>query len=226
MAWTYFLIFSLIYLPLACREVRWVPYVAILMLPGYAWLVANIMQWIADKVQGASAGILRITTLAASVAIFALPGVLLSDSASKEKAAGNACPLIPISSFLNESDQSKDETKHLLAFTDFGPELLYRTRHSVLSIPSHRPHAGYTDSYNIMAALEDEQALRIIRKRQISLLLICPEGHEARIYDREDKKEIFHQRLARGDTPSWLTEITLPPGLAETFKLYTVDDAT
>lgn len=219
-AWSYIMISALVYLPLSLNEIRWVPYVAILMLPGYAWLVARAMRAISDRIEGGVAGLLRITVLVTSVVIFALPTVIFSEEDAASEIA--ACPLIPVSGYLDESTHWGDAPMQVLAFTDFGPELLYRTRHSVFSIPSHRYHSGFTDSYNIMSALDDDQALEIIRQRKIDLILVCPGGHEDHFYARKDGDEIFHQRISTGNAPGWLDEMTLPPDIAESFRLYRV----
>jgi hypothetical protein len=221
MAWAYILLASLVYLPRAFREIRWAPYVAILMLPGYAWLLTRAMQEITDRIQGGAAGILRITVLVASVIIFALPRAIAGDTDAESEAS--ACPLIPVSRFLNDPQGWGGRPRKILAFTDFGPELLYRTRHSVFSIPSHRFHAGFSDSYHIMTALDDGQALEIIRDRQIELVLVCPGGHEDHFYARKDDKEIFHQGISAGHAPAWLSEIALPPAAAQSFRLYAVE---
>jgi hypothetical protein len=221
MAWAYILLASLVYLPLAFREIRWAPYVAILMLPGYAWLVTRAMQEITDRIQGGAAGILRITVLVASVIIFALPRAIAGDTDAESEAS--ACPLIPVSRFLNDPQGWGGRPRKILAFTDFGPELLYRTRHSVFSIPSHRFHAGFSDSYHIMTALDDGQALEKIRERHIDLVLVCPGGHEDHFYARKDGKEIFHQRISEGRIPEWLNEIVLPADAAQSFRLYAVE---
>jgi hypothetical protein len=221
MAWVYILMASLVYLPLAFREIRWAPYVAILMLPGYAWLVTIIMQEITDRMQGVAAGILRITVLVASVIIFALPKAIAGDIDPESKTSD--CPLIAVSRFLDDPRGWGDRQRNILAFTDFGPELLYRTRHSVFSIPSHRFHAGFSDSYHIMSALNDGQALEKIRERDVDLVLVCPGGHEDHFYARKDGKEIFHQRISAGRAPEWLNEIALPADAAQSFRFYAVE---
>jgi len=220
LAWVYIAVASLVYLPLALMEIRWVPYVAILMLPGYAWLVANIMQGITARIQDRVAGPLRIMTLVTSVIIFALPKVIIGDEDGENK--NRACPLAPVSRYLDDVHRWGDRSRNILAFTDFGPELVYRTRHSVFSIPSHRYHSGFTDSYHIMTAVDDEQALKIIQERRVDLILVCPGGHEEHFYEGKEKNSIFHQRISGGVAPEWLTEISLPPDVAESFRLYEV----
>ncbi len=150
------------------------------MLPGYIWFIMYIMQYITDRCKGQGAGLLRVLVLVSSVTIFALPKVLFGEHEQTDKTG--SCPLIQVSDYLSDPVTWGDRPRNLLAFTDFGPELLYRTPHSIFSIPSHRYHSGFNDSYQIMSAIDDKQALQLVKDRQIDLILICPNGHENNFY--------------------------------------------
>jgi hypothetical protein len=225
MAWIYILIASFVYLPLAFFELRWTPYAPILMLPGYALLVIAIMQRISTTAASAAvAGSLRVTVLFISAVIFFVPSLIWGNTNSAEQVS--KCPLIAVSRFLDDPSGLGDKPKNILALTDFGPELVYRTRHSVFSIPSHRFHKGFTDSYNIMTALDDTQAMEGVQQRKVNLILICPGGNEGYFYARGDGKETFHQRISEGRLPRWLEEIVLPAEAARSFRLYAVRDVS
>jgi len=221
-AWLYLAVCLMVYLPLALKEIRWTPYVVILVLPAYALLVTRVMQYLAEKMATGTAGILRVLVLVASVIIFALPMELNGDQDKDQEDEKETCPLLSISRFLDDQGQQGDQTQRLLAFTDFGPELLYRTRYSVYSIPSHRFHQGFTDSYRIMTAQDDDEAWRIIQDRQVDLILICQADREGNFYKGDNKSEIFHQKLSRGQPPDWLVEVSLPDDIAKSFRLYSV----
>ena len=164
---------------------------------------------------------IRVLILVSSAMIFILPEVIFGENEKTDK-TGN-CPLIPVSEYLSNPTTWGDRQRNLLAFTDFGPELLYRTPHSIFSIPSHRYHSGFNDSYKIMSATDDAQALQLVKDRQIELILICPDGHENNFYASEDAAEILHKRLSSDNAPAWLEQIKLPDDLADSFKLYQVD---
>jgi hypothetical protein len=74
-----------------------------------------------------------------------------------------------------------------------------------------------------MTAVDEEQALEIIRERSINLILVCPGGHEEHFYTSDAKGKILHQKITEGLPPGWLKEIKLPPDAAESFRLYEVD---
>jgi hypothetical protein len=218
MCWIFIGIFSLVYIPLSVNEIRWVPYTAILMLPGYIWFVVTLMQCIADRFKGQGASLLRVLVLVGSTIVFALPTVLFSEEVESVETMN--CPLISISAYLSDPLIWGDRPRNLLAFTDFGPELLYRTPHSVYSIPSHRYSSGFNDSYMIMTAIDDNEAMQLARERQVDLILICPGGHENHFYELNNEAEILHQRLSSNVAPDWLEQIKLPDELADSFKLY------
>jgi len=219
--WSFIGILCLAYIPLSLSELRWASYTAILMLPGYIWLISRLMQICTNRLNGQLAGLARITILVGSVSIFALPKVFIGEEEG-DRQQDVGCPLIPISEFLSNPASTGGGAKNLLAFTDFGPEILYRTPHSVFSIPSHRHHSGFTDSFMIMTAIDDRDAMRLILDREINLILLCPEGHEKHFYSSTEDKPTFHKRLASDDAPEWLERVILPDELAEPFMLYRV----
>jgi hypothetical protein len=219
--WAFIGIHCLAYIPLSLNEVRWADYSVILMLPGYTWLIATLMKYVTDTYKGKGAGLIRVLVLVGSAMIFILPEVIFKENEEEDKT--HSCSLIPLSKHLSDPATWGDRPRNLLAFTDFGPELLYRTPHSIFSIPSHRYHSGFSDSYEIMSATDDAQALKLVKDRQIDLILICPDGHEKNFYASEDDTEILHKRLSSNNAPAWLEQTKLPDELARSFKLYQVN---
>jgi hypothetical protein len=225
LGWSFIGILCLVYIPLSIAELRWAPYTAVLMLPGYIWFVTSLMQISSARLHGHMAGIARIAILVSSVVVFALPKVIFS---GEERGAGNvtACPLNTISAYLVATSRDDDLQKNLLAFTDFGPELLYRTPYTVFSIPSHRYHSGFTNSYMIMTATNDSEARQLILEHEVDLILLCPAGHENHFYESSDGRATLHKRLSTGDIPEWLEQAYLPDELAERFRLYRLRPTT
>jgi hypothetical protein len=219
-AWIYIGINVLVYLPLTFLEIRWVPYIALLMLPGYSWLVSALLSLIGEKVPARYAPALRILTLTACALVFIVPSVLLAGDGKDNP--GNPCPLMPVSRYLDDPQGWGDRPRRLLAHIDFGPELLYRTKHSVYSIPSHRFNPGFTDSYNVFSAADDGAAKQIVESRGIDLVLVCNGARLDRFYARNDGEETLRQRLIDGDIPAWLHRVELPGDLPGNFLLYEV----
>ena len=152
-----------------------------------------------------------------------MPGLLLKISTNDwDESVREKCLLKSVSQYLDDSTGWGDRPRNIVAFVDFGPELLYRTKHAVYSIPNHRYQRGFTDSYQMLAAADDNFALSIAERRNIELILICPEGVEDTFYRNDDGVETLHDRLSTGRGPWWLREAALPLPLGRSFKLFEV----
>jgi len=217
--WIYIVICSCIYLPLSFLEIRWTPYVAILFLPGYAWLVSGLMKRVSRLAVSPAGGLLKIATLIFCAFVFAIPSSLV-DAEEADKTYAD-CSLPAVSRYVNDPEFLGGGPRHLLTYTVFGPELLYRTKHTVLSIPSHRYQPGFADGYEIFSSVDPDQALRLIRAKQIDLILVCDGGLEASFYENELAVS-FHHRLLNRQAPAWAEEVPLPDYIEQSFRLYRV----
>lgn len=128
-------------------------------------------------------------------------------------------PMVPSVSRLGS------EPKRLLAFVDFGPELLYRTAHSVFSIPNHRYQPGFTASYRIMAAEDFAVAAALAAESRVEMIAICPTSAENKFYKPETGGRTLYRALAEGDVPDFLTPRPVPRDLAGGFRLFEVRPA-
>ena len=64
-------------------------------------------------------------------------------------------------------------TTLVLAHTDLGPEILYRTSHSVLSIPNHRPQPGYHFMRGIVNSNDLSGAGHKLVDRGVGVVVLC-----------------------------------------------------
>jgi hypothetical protein len=154
-------------------------------------------------------------------------GITVDIIFSKNIESSKKISLVSVCKFLNEAEIWQKQKLRILTHIDFGEEVLYRTRHEVIGTPTatgapYRSGRGILDTFDIMMAETDEDALQIIHKRQIRLILICPEYAESRLYSRQDQTSSFYQRLLEDVTPSWLRKIELPANLSSTFKLFEI----
>jgi len=218
--WAYVSIGLLIFAPRAVLKIRWVPYVGILLLPGYAWLVARIVEGVENRVSGRRIILLRPLIIFISATWLVLPALLLAQK-NEDADWRTQCPLPSISRYLDDTEEWGDRPRNILAFADFGPELLYRTKHNVYSIANHRFQRGFTDSYNIMSASSDGEAQEILRRRQVDLILICA-TREDELYVREDGQETFYDRISKDKIPSWIRDVALSKDISGDFRLYEV----
>jgi hypothetical protein len=218
--WAYLSIGLVIFAPRALRQVRWAPYVGILFLPAYAWLVSKVLERVENRVSRGQVLLFRPLLLFLCATWYVLPAVLLVQQ-SIDTNWRIQCPLSSLSRYLDDPEEWGDRPRNILAFADYGPELLYRTKHSVYSIASHRFQRGFTDSYNIMSASTDRKALEIIRGRKVDLILICA-PRDDKWYVREDGRETFYDRLSADKIPPWIRKVRLPDDVSEDFRLYEV----
>ena len=128
--------------------------------------------------------------------------------------ADDVCPLTALSRVLTDPSGFGDRQRRVMAFVDFGPELLYRTPHAVFSIPNHRFQAGFTATYEAMTAPTDREAEAILRDNGVDLLVLCPEWPlEADFYGSDGGPGMFYGRLLAGTVPPYLQPVTLPDDL-------------
>jgi len=142
--------------------------------------------------------------------------------AAVEKEAGNpvdkTCDLRSLTEFL-DGDRA---VRTILASVNYGPEILYRTRHRVVATMHHRNEPGIADSQRIFGTPDEALALALIRRRAIDRIVVCP-GYSGNHYVRRgDTGPLLYRRLDAGTPPSWLAEIPLPPSLSGAFRLYAV----
>ena len=71
-----------------------------------------------------------------------------------------------------------------------------------------------------MGAEKNEEALEIVLKRGIDLILICPNSAEINFYSLPTGKAIFYEDLVEDRMPSWLKEVELPQELKKKFRLF------
>ena len=135
------------------------------------------------------------------------------------------CDLVGLSSFLDNAPAFAGEPLIILGFLDFGPELLYRTRHSVVATPYHRNSQGIGDSYRALTTEDEALSERLLRRRGVDIVLLCPTATERNFFGASPGPESarLYDRLARADGPAWLEPIILPEDLSgESFRLYRV----
>jgi hypothetical protein len=224
--WAYMAFSLFAFLPLAVLQIRWTPYVVILSLPAYAWLTAALLDKIKQVFTRKSAAGLQIPVLAFCALWFILPNTIKASTETVENnKTGNECSIKDLTPILNDPTGLGNHPLNLLAFVDSGPELLYRTGHTLYSIPNHRLQRGFTDSYMIMSAASDEEARQIVERRKVDLILICTGGSEKNYYANATDTETFYERLNGVNTPSWLDEIILPDAISSAFRLYRVQSS-
>ena len=215
----------LVYLPLSINELRWVPYAEFLMIFPYTHLTVRMMQRLAQPLETPWRETVKAGIVLVSAVWFVFVGSKVMDL--ERSAAGGTtatdCPLIPLSVYLSNSDGLGDKERTILAYIDFGPELLYRTPHRVVVTPYHRNTAGIIDAHTLMSSTNHHEAPELLRDRAVDLILLCPSSPtESSYYHRSEGEPSLYERLEKNDNPEWVQPVPLPSQLSENFKLYEV----
>ncbi|MDP6706997.1 MAG: hypothetical protein QF893_11690 [Alphaproteobacteria bacterium] len=213
-----------VYLPLSLYQLRWGIYAELLSLPIYARILQDLA---AVLLRPAIAAPVRGLSKAALVLLFALGPVSLGWLARPAPAPDVAgasvqfCDIRAVSAYLMRPDTYGDRPRRLLTYIFDGPELLYRTHHSVVATPDHANAEGIADTLAFFAAADPEAARTVAAKRGIELLLLCPAERESRQYLREGEASLL-ARLIAGAPPPWLAPMPLPGTLGDDYLLFEV----
>ncbi len=130
--------------------------------------------------------------------------------------------LKPMCDYLENPNVWGNQPKNVLANPDFGPEILYRTKHNVFSIPNHRIQTGFIDTYQVFSASDSYSAFEIVKERDIDLILICRTFPEHKFYQNENSEAYFYDQLYTQRIPDWLRTVSLPSELSKNFSLFEV----
>jgi hypothetical protein len=167
-------------------------------------------------------GVLRPFLVAALCVWFYLPSAVSGSGPKKSEAIRSAttCPIRSLAGLLNDPAGLGARSRTVFALIDFGPELLYRTPHSVLAIPNHRLQPGFAAGYRAMTASDFAEAERRLRAARVDLVLVCPDSAESWFYDTDGGARTLNEALRADDPPAFLRPLALPAPLSEQFKLF------
>lgn len=152
-------------------------------------------------------------------------GNLMTKDAVAKDPAGQplaGCRVREVAAYLESDPRWSAAPRTILAFMDIGPELLYRTHHSVIATPYHRNGDGIYDGYRMLATDDEAAAQALIRQRGIDLVLLCHTPAERVFYAASHGEENLYTRLIGNTPPDWLAAIDLPEPLRAQAQLYQV----
>jgi hypothetical protein len=216
--WAGFALALAVFLPLAAYQVRWSSYVQVLLVPPYSALVAWLLLRVAEHLSPSRLQLVRPLIIVA--ALFWPIGLAQLVPQQEIVTATGACPIDRATPMLNRMGRPGT----ILALADYGPELLYRTQHQVLSIPNHRPQPGFTAGYRALTATDLEAAKAELTRHGVDWVLLCPsiveQGH---FMEGHEGEATLYQRLLDGTAPAWLRQVTLGEDLRDSMRLYALD---
>jgi len=230
-AWVFVGFIALIYGVLTFDQVRWAAYASTVLVIPYAAGAQVMLGWLTRRFGGRPLVLLAVRPLAifvlASWSVLlgsTLLSVLDPDWSQDTNGALSSCPIRELSTLLADPDEMGPDPLQIMAFVDFGPELLYRTPHSVMSIPNHRLQPGYSVTYEALSAPADAGAA-LLASNDVDLVIVCHSSEiERTFYVEPADQESLYNRLRAGDPPETLRPIDLPDDLAASFRVYRRSD--
>ena len=191
---------------------------AIAIVP-LAWLVRRSAQMLTER-----RGLLERLAVAGLLTAALLPGLLLdiADRAHDRLNAAIGTPPAPAPQVqINEVSIACSQPGSLTALArlpqgtimtqlDFGPFILMRTPHRVVSSGHHRAAPAMHDSLAAFLASPDG-ARALVERRHVNYLLICPDLVESRMYLARSPDGLAAQLLT-GRPVDWLEPVKLGPG--------------
>lgn len=230
-SWLLLACMAAVFVPLTLLQIRWVAYAEIVMVIPYAAAIGLGLNWIGTwrmpevwravpRALGVS--VACVWSFAPAAIASALPAGA-ERAAISEEAAGT-CPLAPLATFLADPDGLGSHSRRVMAFVDFGPELLYRTPHTVYAIPNHRYQPGFTATYRIMTADGSVAAQALLRQNQVELIVVCRNWPvERHFYGGGSSAAAgFYAELASGTASGVVEAVRLPDDLGRHFRIYAV----
>ena len=106
---------------------------------------------------------------------------------------------------------------------DYGPEILYRTGHAVLSIPNHRPQPGFVATWRILSAADPAAARAELERYRVDWILLCPNSAERETFAPGVRAGWnLYRALVAGELPAWVRALPLPAEVAGRVHLFAV----
>lgn len=214
-AWLLFTLFLAVFCALTVTQVRWSLYVQTLGAVGLAGALHGLLKRLEHATPAGLAAVARVILVTGALTGFALGSWLLDDRRppTGQATATGTCSVREL------ADRLPAEPAHVvLALMDFGPELLYRTPHSVIATPYHR-NPGIVAAHRILTSTTEE-ARDEIEARGIDWILLCP-GRDEGFFGSADPESLYN-RLVGGRVPEGVLSRRLPGDRASGFRLFEI----
>jgi multisubunit Na+/H+ antiporter MnhB subunit len=201
-------------------QVRAGPAMQLMAIVGATMLICTFL----PRLRASKSLLVRTVGVVAAFLVFS--GLLLQNSVAYVTAQPKGAAIISSSNKANSqcgtipsiAPISRLPKATIFTFVDLSPRLIALSHHSAIAGPYHRNGEAILDVNHAFRGTADEARL-IIKKHAATLLLICPGSSVSTIYAAETPKG-FYVQLSKGQVPSWLEPVTLPP--TSPFKLWRV----
>ena len=235
--WGFFAALVGLFLGLSLAQARWSDYLALSTVIPYTVFAAAVVARLAGALRGRALRLVRPFVLLILILGHAIMGIglgLLAPEASDPEGLGvewvvadegrvqldsahplqspAPCSVREVASLLNDAAWFT-EPELILAHTDYGPELLYRTGHSVLSIPNHRPQPGYSLTHEVMGHSDPDAATALLAQRGVEVVILCRNDIESGFFRYPGTDGSFADWLAGGGVPEGYSLHTTTPSV-------------
>lgn len=202
------------------RWPRWAPYSGLFFCLPLAVVVLRLDRWIEAALKGPARLPAKAVALLLILAGPLLAGAALTAEAPEPKA--EACPTAKLVELLNGPALGK-QPHIVLTAANMGPELIYRTPHSVVATVHHR-NPGLLGSLLLLRSTDLGAARAEFRRRGITLVVLCPgdSGNHYEMRGDREKPDLLYRRLLDGRGPPWLKELDFPADMQASFRLFEV----
>lgn len=236
-AWRLVGVATAVFLPLSLMHGRFSPFAAVVIAIPLTDLIGRFRSRLEG--QGPSPGVLspgvivkRAFGTAGLLVGFSAAGLVLvsvlkllhgtAGDGAQQVRAELPCRVKDVAAQLGDPRGLGARRQIVLGPIDDGPELLFRTRHSVVGTAYHRNQAGILDTFDIFAVLDDAGARRLVNRRGVDLILVCIASGARSIYSTATRTDGLYRRLAEGRSPPWLRPVPWQPELATGYRLFEV----
>ncbi len=222
--WVYLALGLGVYTVLTLRHVRFAPYAEIVAVVVLIFLIGRVRQWLGrvgnETLRNATRGIASGVLLMGFTIVGGVIGYRTTLEAGVAEAA--RCEIRSVVPFLNDPEGLGGRSRIIATHIDYGPELLYRTDHSIIAGPYHRNAKGILSVYRIFSAGDEAQSKALIDTRRVDFLLLCTSSKERFFYANQAAEMTFYAWLLENRYPAWLRPVPLPAGLDTDFRLFEV----
>lgn len=224
--WGLLVVLALVYGAFAVNWIRWTLYAGLFM----SIALADLMVRVDAAIDGGFRFPRRMAIKVPVLALLAIGPLSIGTAGvyaqGQEKQASSkeekkTCPLQAVAAFLNQPPWS-DKPRAILSSANFGAELLYRTHHRVTATLHHLNGQGILDGLRILSSEDEDAARTLIGKREIDLILLCPDTSNDGYFIKNETNKSLYKRLQGGDLPVWIKEVLLPGEAAKSFRLFEV----
>ncbi len=216
----------LAFLPLSLYQVRFGLWAGVVFALGIAGILASLFVRVDGLVSPAWRATARVGASAALIPGFLLVGGSIMSSGAPgatpaDRFKEGPCTVRDLADALN-GEFWRDPVRTVLMVPDFGPEIVYRTPHSVVGAPYHRIASAILDTYRVLVATEDESSRQLVAARGVDLVVLCP-AHDRGFFGRAPQPSAtLYERLVGGNPPRWLEARALPGEAGQAFMMFEV----